>query len=330
MRQFSHPNLLQCFGSFVRGSELMVVLPLVVYGSVKDLLSARFQYGFSESMCAAVLSDVLSALEYLHSRGYIHRSLKASHLLISGNGKVILTGLGDAFNCIKGGEMRVKAYELPRMAKCSFPWLSPEVLAQNLQGYCKKSDIYSVGILACELANGNPPFSGVAFTELLLMKLTGTFNPRLHDSTTTAEFTYELETTTHDAVPADSGVFESMQPLAGQCQSREQSAAKRTFSDDFHEFVAVCVQRDIIVRPTASQLKKHSFFNVNRKYMNSFKEALSLVQPLVSLTHENVSDASSDGQKRLILGPFEGLGMPLQNLMGNSFDNASVNTGHQK
>ena len=89
------------------------------------------------------------------------------------------------------------------------------------------------------------------------------------------------------AVPADSGVFESMQPLAGQCQSREQSAAKRTFSDDFHEFVAVCVQRDIIVRPTASQLKKHSFFNVNRKYMNSFKEALSLVQPLVSLTHEN-------------------------------------------
>jgi len=61
---------------------------------------------------------------------FIYRSLKASHLLISGNGKVILTGLGDAFNCIKGGEMRVKAYELPRMAKCSFPWLSPEVLAQ--------------------------------------------------------------------------------------------------------------------------------------------------------------------------------------------------------
>ena len=43
-----------------------------------------------------------------------------------------------------------------------------------------------------------------------------------------------------------------------------------------------------------------------------------------------VSEASSEGQKRLILGHLESLGIPLQNLMAIAFDNASVNTGHQK
>ena len=45
-------------------------------------------------------------------------------------------------------------------------WLAPEVLAQDLSGYSFKSDCYSVGIAALELATGEAPFAGLPVTEV--------------------------------------------------------------------------------------------------------------------------------------------------------------------
>ena len=46
-------------------------------------------------------------------------------------------------------------------------WLAPEVLAQDLSGYSFKSDTYSIGIAALELATGEAPFAGLPVTEVL-------------------------------------------------------------------------------------------------------------------------------------------------------------------
>ena len=45
-------------------------------------------------------------------------------------------------------------------------WLAPEVLAQDLSGYSEKSDVYSIGIAALELATGEAPFAGLPVTEV--------------------------------------------------------------------------------------------------------------------------------------------------------------------
>lgn len=50
-------------------------------------------------------------------------------------------------------------------------WLSPEVLQQNLRGYNDRSDVYSLGITACEMANGVSPYIDLPSTELLINKL---------------------------------------------------------------------------------------------------------------------------------------------------------------
>jgi len=95
----------------------------------------------------------------------------------------MLTGLKYSTSVLKDGRWHSTIHDYPRnAAKPLLNYLAPEILEQNLLGYNSKSDIYSVGIVCCELANGCVPFEDIALTEMLLDKLTGNF-PRPLDST---------------------------------------------------------------------------------------------------------------------------------------------------
>lgn len=94
----------------------------------------------------------------------------------------MLSGLRHSISCVKEGVLTPILHDYPLSAKDNINWYSPEMLEQNLCGYNYKADIYSIGITACELANGIVPFDPISPTEILLDKLTGRM-PRLLDST---------------------------------------------------------------------------------------------------------------------------------------------------
>uniref|UniRef100_A0A3Q2SN62 STE20-related kinase adapter protein alpha n=1 Tax=Fundulus heteroclitus TaxID=8078 RepID=A0A3Q2SN62_FUNHE len=206
---FHHPSILPYKSIFIAENELWVITPFMAYGSARDLICTHFSDGMSELTIACILLGMLKALEYIHHMGYVHRSVKASHVLISADGQVCMSGLRSIFSLIRNGQRAKMVHDFPQYSVKVLPWLSPEVLQQNLQGYDFRSDIYSLGITACELANGHVPFKDMPATQMLLEKLNGTV-PCLLDTTTIPPEELSLKPSRS---AADSGICEG--PRAG-------------------------------------------------------------------------------------------------------------------
>ncbi|RUS76991.1 hypothetical protein EGW08_015248, partial [Elysia chlorotica] len=235
-RMLSHPNVLPFHCSFINGQELWAVMPLMAFGSCRDLMHAYFTSGLPELAIKLIMRDVFSAVDYLHHRWIIHRGIKASHVLISKNGRVCLSGLHNVYYTIQNGQRLQNVHDFPIHAKDCLHSYSPELLAQNLAGYDFKSDVYSLGILICELANGQAPFADLPATAMLLEKLKGT-KPHLADSTTVSEFVID-----------DDGEFPVPEGMEDQATSSQERADaiffKRTFSPHLHELAAACLETD--------------------------------------------------------------------------------------
>ncbi|XP_051744249.1 STE20-related kinase adapter protein alpha isoform X1 [Ctenopharyngodon idella] len=283
---FHHPCILPYKSVFIAENELWVITPFMAYGSARDLISTHFADGLSEQTIAYILLGVLRALEYIHQMGYVHRSVKASHILISADGQVYLSGLRSIFSLIRHGQRARVVHDFPQYSVKVLPWLSPEVLQQNLQGYDFRSDIYSLGITACELANGHVPFKDMPATQMLLEKLNGTV-PCLLDTTTIPPEELSMKPSRSGA---DSGICEGPGAGGARHTNGEPSSSSagnpysRTFSPHFHAFVELCLQRDPEKRPSASSLIGHSFFKqIKRRPSEALPELLCPVSPISSL-----------------------------------------------
>ncbi|XP_058417327.1 STE20-related kinase adapter protein alpha isoform X4 [Diceros bicornis minor] len=253
---FSHPNILPYRATFIADNELWVVTSFMAYGSAKDLICTHFMDGMNELAIAYILQGVLKALDYIHHMGYVHRSVKASHILISADGKVYLSGLRSNLSMISHGQRQRVVHDFPKYSIKVLPWLSPEVLQQ-----------------------------------MLLEKLNGTVPCLLDTSTIPAE---ELTMSTSRSV-ANSGLTESLATSTPRTSNGDSPSHPyhRTFSLHFHHFVEQCLQRNPDVRPSASTLLNHSFFKqIKRRASEALPELLRPVTPISNFEGSQPQDHS--------------------------------------
>jgi serine/threonine protein kinase len=100
------------------------------------------------------LAEILVAMQQLHDRNIIYRDLKPENILLDQHGhiKLIDFGFSKQMANIKKGRVRTN---------CGTPaYAAPEVLIGGGYGY--KADVWSFGILICELLGGFTPFGNAA------------------------------------------------------------------------------------------------------------------------------------------------------------------------
>lgn len=140
----SHPFIVNMFWANHDDTFLYMLMEYVPGGEVFSYLR---NYGrFSNSMANFYASEIVSALEYLHSRSVVYRDLKPENLLLDRDGHLKITDFGFAKKLLD------RTWTL-----CGTPeYLAPEIIQSK--GHSKAVDWWSLGILIFEMIVGFPPF----------------------------------------------------------------------------------------------------------------------------------------------------------------------------
>eukprot|EP00792_Barthelona_sp_PAP020_P005753 TRINITY_DN2786_c0_g2_i1.p1 TRINITY_DN2786_c0_g2~~TRINITY_DN2786_c0_g2_i1.p1 ORF type:complete len:431 (+),score=117.31 TRINITY_DN2786_c0_g2_i1:47-1339(+) len=218
-RTSKHPFIVDYFQSYLcrSRSELWIVIEYMSGGSLTQLLQCCGI--LTEEEMAYVTKQIVHALNFLHTSYRVHRDIKSDNILLSGNGICKLGDFGFATQLTVEKSARYSTVGTPY-------WMAPELIRG--QRYDSKVDIWSLGILLYEMAQGNPPY--LEMQPLRAIFVISTKGPP---------------------------------PLENLDM----------WSNNFKDFLSLCVKMNPSERPTMSELLQHPFLrNISDITPPSFKE----------------------------------------------------------
>jgi serine/threonine-protein kinase len=156
--RLEHPNIVPIYASGIDDGIPWMGMRLLTGGSLADILQ---QERLDHREAARILGHVARALDYAHARGIVHRDIKPSNILLDDSRGVCLGDFGLAQ--ILGADLRVTR---TGMLVGTPHYMAPEqALGEPAD---RRSDIYSLGIVAYEMLVGSLPFTADSPVGVLL------------------------------------------------------------------------------------------------------------------------------------------------------------------
>jgi len=167
LKTLSHPSIVQLYETLEDPSSIYLIMELIKGSDLFDI--SDFLGTLRPASVAALLTPLLQAISYMHSRGIVHHDIKPENIIVDYQLNTLkLTDFGSA---------KTKAQE--GAVGGTLNYMAPEMLL-NMRGaknICDKSvDIWSIGILTFLLISGTHPFDSKKSNENMLNRIiTGKF-----------------------------------------------------------------------------------------------------------------------------------------------------------
>ena len=159
----NHPNIVAVHDVFAQDGRQAVVMQLVEGKSLRQLLDT--QKRLSPELTCHIGTCVALALDHAHEAGFVHRDVKPGNIMITSDGRVLLTDFGIA----KGLQSPDADLTSDNIMMGTAKYLSPEqVRGKKLDG---RADLYSLGLVLYECLAGRVPFLGETDADTALARL---------------------------------------------------------------------------------------------------------------------------------------------------------------
>ena len=165
LSKLHNPFIVNMYYAFQDRENLYLVMDYLKGGDLRFHLTRHIK--FSEEQSRFFICNVLTSLEYIHSKEIIHRDIKPENLVLDENGYARITDFGIAKKNSEAKKNKGDTSGTPG-------YMAPEVMMGVPHSY--EVDFFAVGIIAYEFMKGKRPYSGKNRKEIkeeILMKQIG-------------------------------------------------------------------------------------------------------------------------------------------------------------
>ena len=155
--KLTHPNIVGVYG-FIEYSDLLgIVMEYVEGESLEKVIDRQSRFNLYDVIY--ILKQMLLGLGYAHSKGFVHRDVKPSNIILNKEGITKIMDFGISKSLFE------KSSTITSSKIGTVYYMSPE----QIKGadVTNRSDIYSLGCTAYEMILGQPPFDAVSEYEVM-------------------------------------------------------------------------------------------------------------------------------------------------------------------
>lgn len=204
LRNIHHPNVIKFIDKLITKKQILILTEYYNGGTLLNFLNdylKNYHRPPPEEIVQYIMRQIIDGLKYLHDKKIVHRDLKCEHIMINYEdeydkennnimkSKIVIT---DFFSSayLKKGQLSGEIIGTP-------VYMDPGILNKRCKipgyenyKYDEKVDIWSLGIIFCELLTGYNPFSSISFEELLKKVNNGDYYLPTNLSKETVSFLY--------------------------------------------------------------------------------------------------------------------------------------------